>query len=435
MKKLVIINILFLSISIYSQPQWVRIDSPTNNLLRKIVFADSLNGWACGLNGTIIHTSDGGDSWFIQNTNTSDPVIDIHFIDNQKGYALTWELNNPPLGTNMLKTTDGGINWIKEFIPIETEFFRSVFFLNEQFGLIGDRFTYYTTNGGTNWNLSQRDSDIVANLPFHQIQMLNDSLGFACGGVLDNAGIIWKTTDGGRNWKTNGISPDEIFEIFIFDSLNILALSGDPEYLYGVGLIKSSDGGETWSYEELPINAVCFGIDFRNELEGWSAAGYKMLFTNDGGDSWSEMDTPDSSAVYDVQFVNDRKGFACGQDGVLFKYIPDPNSVEQATVSNEIDYKLFQNYPNPFNPVTSIQYAIGSRQFVQLKVYDLLGNEVATLVDEEKPAGQYKVEFNANQISKPGISSGVYFYRLKLINSSVASEKVTIESKKMIYLK
>ncbi|MEP0861696.1 MAG: T9SS type A sorting domain-containing protein [Ignavibacterium sp.] len=435
MKKLLIVNILFLSINIYSQPQWVRIDSPTNNLLRKIVFADSLNGWACGLNGTIIHTSDGGDSWFIQNTNTSDPVIDIHFIDNQKGWALTWELNNPPLGTYMLKTTDGGINWIKEFIPIETEFFRSVFFLNEQFGLIGDRFTYYTTNGGAEWNLSQRDSDLVANLPFHQIKMLNDLLGFACGGVLDNAGIIWKTTDSGRNWKTNAISPDEIFEIFIFDSQNILALSGDPEYLYGVGLIKSSDGGETWSYEELPINAVCFGIDFRNELEGWSAAGYKMLFTNDGGNSWSEMDTPDSSAVYDVQFVNDRKGFACGQDGVLIKYIPDPNRVEQATLSNEIDYKLFQNYPNPFNPVTSIQYAIGSRQFVQLKVYDLLGNEVATLVDEEKPAGQYKVEFNANQISKPGISSGVYFYRFKLINSSIASEKVTIETKKMIYLK
>ncbi len=58
-------------------------------------------------------------------------------------------------------------------------------------------------------------------------------------------------------------------------------------------------------------------------------------------------------------------------------------------------FLLKQNYPNPFNPSTSIQYAISSTQFVTLKVYDLLGKEVATLVDEEKPAGNYEVEFNS----------------------------------------
>lgn len=72
------------------------------------------------------------------------------------------------------------------------------------------------------------------------------------------------------------------------------------------------------------------------------------------------------------------------------------------------DYKLFQNYPNPFNPNTSIKYAIGSTQFVQLKVYDVLGKEVTTLVDEYKPAGNYEVEFNATNLS-----SGVYFYVLR----------------------
>jgi hypothetical protein len=72
------------------------------------------------------------------------------------------------------------------------------------------------------------------------------------------------------------------------------------------------------------------------------------------------------------------------------------------------NFVLFQNYPNPFNPTTSIQYAINSRQLVQLKVYDILGNEVATLVNEQKEPGYYEVEFNATQFS-----SGVYFYRLQ----------------------
>ncbi len=85
-------------------------------------------------------------------------------------------------------------------------------------------------------------------------------------------------------------------------------------------------------------------------------------------------------------------------------------------------FQLLQNYPNPFNPVTSIQYSVGSKQFVTLKVYDLLGNEVAVLVNEEKPAGNYMVNFNA-----AGLASGIYFYRLKAGNFT--------QNHKMILLK
>ncbi len=71
---------------------------------------------------------------------------------------------------------------------------------------------------------------------------------------------------------------------------------------------------------------------------------------------------------------------------------------------NPSSFQLEQNYPNPFNPSTSLKYTVSSPQSVLLKVYDVLGNEVATLVNEEKPAGTYEVEFNAN-----GLTSGIYF--------------------------
>jgi len=74
---------------------------------------------------------------------------------------------------------------------------------------------------------------------------------------------------------------------------------------------------------------------------------------------------------------------------------------------NASSFYLAQNYPNPFNPITKIQYAIGNRQFVSLKVYDILGRQVATLVNEEKSAGNYIIEFNAEELS-----SGIYFYQL-----------------------
>lgn len=423
MKKLLILFFIVSTVKLSAQPQWVKINSPTTNVLRKIVFADSLNGWACGLNGTIIHTSDGGENWFVQNANTTNPIVDIFFLNNQIGWALEWELNNPPLGTYILKTTNGGANWISEFFPMELEFFRTIYFLNENFGLIGERKSFYTTDSGITWNETQRDSDQVANFPFYQIQMINEQLGFASGGKIDVAGIIWKTTDGGRNWKTNAISPDEIFEFFIFDSLNILALSGDPEYRYGVGLIKSSDGGETWVYEDLIINAVCFGIDFRNDLEGWSAAGFKFLFTFDGGDTWSETEVPDSSAVYDVVFVNDKKGFACGQDGALFKYVPDPNFVDDESTSSVFDFQLFQNYPNPFNSSTKISWQSPTGSWQTIKLFDALGREVDTIVDGYYDAGFHSTFYIVNST----LPSGVYFYRLKAGSF--------VDTKKMILLR
>jgi streptogramin lyase len=85
-------------------------------------------------------------------------------------------------------------------------------------------------------------------------------------------------------------------------------------------------------------------------------------------------------------------------------------------------YSLYQNYPNPFNPLTKISYAILQRSYVTLKVYDMLGKEVATLVKEEKPAGKYKVDWDATSLT-----SGVYFYRLQT--------RDFVETKKMVLMK
>jgi hypothetical protein len=86
------------------------------------------------------------------------------------------------------------------------------------------------------------------------------------------------------------------------------------------------------------------------------------------------------------------------------------------------DYQLSQNYPNPFNPVTQINYSLAKQGFVSLRVYDLLGNLIATLADEEKSAGSYSVQFNASRLS-----SGMYIYQLT-VNGAMLR-------KKMIFLK
>ncbi|MCW8804850.1 MAG: T9SS type A sorting domain-containing protein [Ignavibacteriaceae bacterium] len=93
-------------------------------------------------------------------------------------------------------------------------------------------------------------------------------------------------------------------------------------------------------------------------------------------------------------------------------------------------YILNQNYPNPFNPSTTISYSVPELSFVTIKVYDVLGNEIASLVNEEKPVGNYEIEFNASLLP-----SGVYFYRLLVIDPESSSGQGFVETKKMILLK
>jgi myo-inositol-hexaphosphate 3-phosphohydrolase len=94
-----------------------------------------------------------------------------------------------------------------------------------------------------------------------------------------------------------------------------------------------------------------------------------------------------------------------GWDKIFEKIFPVTEVEDESSTPENIE--LFQNYPNPFNPNTSIQYTVNSHQFVSLKIYDVLGNEIITLVNEDKPGGDYEVEFDATELT-----SGVYFYKL-----------------------
>jgi plastocyanin len=108
-----------------------------------------------------------------------------------------------------------------------------------------------------------------------------------------------------------------------------------------------------------------------------------------------------------------------GMTGTII--VQDPVSVPDDELISE-EFELKQNYPNPFNPLTKIQYSTSTRQFVTLKVYNILGDEVATLVNEEKSAGIYNVNFDAT-----GLSSGMYLYKIQAGNF--------VETRKMILMK
>jgi len=116
----------------------------------------------------------------------------------------------------------------------------------------------------------------------------------------------------------------------------------------------------------------------------------------------------DNSKIYDIVFTDSLTGYAVGEDGVILKYkFQNPVSVTEFILNSPEDFILYQNCPNPFNPSTNIKYSIPADGVVTLKVYDLLGKEVTTLVNDYQQAGTFDVVFDGSSLA-----SGVYYYQL-----------------------
>ena len=123
-----------------------------------------------------------------------------------------------------------------------------------------------------------------------------------------------------------------------------------------------------------------------------------------------------------IYFVDNNTGWAVGANGLILKYQGVTSIGEERINRIPSEYFLSNNFPNPFNPSTTIRYSIPQSTNVTIKVFDILGNEIETLVNKEKPTGTYELTWYAENLP-----SGIYFYQLKSDNY--------LETKKMILLK
>jgi photosystem II stability/assembly factor-like uncharacterized protein len=415
----------------YAQNYWERINSPTTQRLSSIVFTDSLNGWVSSDSGMIIHTSDGGENWDTQFSNDSLNIVNLFFLNSQRGWASALSNIYEPYGTYILTTTNGGADWNKELLRVGEKFVNSFYFLDTSKGFaVGYPHCFLRTeNGGATWTDVNLDSSIVAGNPPYTIKFFNDQYGYACGGTRDIVGVVWRTTDGGADWTTvvDSLTSEVIYDIHIFDSLQVIAMGGDPEY--GASQLETTDGGNTWDYRLLQVFWYPEDVGFRTATEGWAPMGpqRKFLYTSDSGKNWIEVNTPDSANVVKISFPDSIHGFGIGGNGDMVKYVYQGPSEVSSNSDRITSCYLAQNYPNPFNPATNIKYSVPDREYVQLKVYNILGREIATLVNGVKPAGEYTVEFSTSNGDAYVLPSGIYLYRLQAGN--------LISTKKMILLK
>ncbi len=423
----------------YSQQHWVKQPFLTSKNLTNIFFTDTLNGWIAGDSGIIIHTSDNGQNWTIQNSGVPGSIESIYFVNSNTGYALSWEFDNtPPIyyGTRILSTTNGGNNWTNYLFRDTNLFLNCIYFFDPQNGYMAgsEGKIFYTSNSGINWSRALVDSALITAFPVEKIQFYNSLSGYAVGGAFDVAGMVWKTTNGGRNWKSDIVGAEPLNDIHIINSSEAICVGGD--YEFGVSRITTTNSGANWVYTEFGFFGIGRSIDYRIPGEGWISLGIvdSFIVTTNNGASWLLRGTPAGTQIFDLIFTNSNNGWAVGHNGAILKY---SSTVVNISENNELNPEfaiLYQNYPNPFNPETKIIYKIsgGNNQSgfrVKLSVYDILGNEISELVNDRQTAGNYVVKFNASDLP-----SGIYFVKL-FTGDNHDVNKSSLLTKKILLLK
>ncbi|MBU0475537.1 MAG: T9SS type A sorting domain-containing protein [Bacteroidetes bacterium] len=398
---------------------WELITPVVNSTLYDIEQLPNQNILAAGFYGGLMISTDAGENWesrFIAGNNVCPTVENIFFLDNNIGYAAH-------RNRMVSKTIDGGLTWtqiMKDTMATSVNNL-DVQFINENIGFVVGKLAsdisafYKTVDGGNTWTTQ------IATLPneLNSLHFFDESNGV----VVGNESVLAYTGNGGDNWaiaNINGISGQFDFNEVEFFNSNLGLAAGEI-------LVKSTDAGKTWNYiaiEGLPSKIEA--VEIVNEST-WYVTGSKYLFqTTNSGETWTniiDLEVVTASTNYDL-FV-DSLGYpwlACGSSEI-FTVSPEV-SVKKTDDNFLNNFALKNNYPNPFNPSTKIQYSIpkSTEQNVLLKVYDMLGQEVATLVNETQKAGTYEVEFNASKLS-----SGIYIYTLKNAGLSASRKMLLIK--------
>jgi N-acetylneuraminic acid mutarotase len=317
-----------------------------------------------------------------------------------------------------------------------------------------------STNSIFVFNLQSNTWSQIADMPYSiggcGIAVV-DSLIYLIGGSLNTSSppvsTVMSFNPLTENWlqKTDLLSPKNMLSACVVDG-KIYAIGGTTENWENVYYKKVEmydPATDTWTQKtDMPtgrwgmasgvVNGLIFVLGGRYETSISNNEVYDPLLN-----SWSTITPMQEVKTSPVASVINNKIYVTGghQQGppmvilsFLGEFTPEITEVDSDTeLLRPTEFSISQNYPNPFNPTTVIQYQVPCISQVVLKIYDILGNEIATLVNEEKSAGNYEVEFNlpagrqGTSSIKHQPSSGVYFYQLKAGNF--------IQTMKMILLK
>jgi photosystem II stability/assembly factor-like uncharacterized protein len=424
--------------------------------------------WVAGFDDFVYRTTNGGQNWIqMGRVTTGDEPQCIEAIDSTTAFVGSGDVDLAFGGAKIYRTTDGGRHWNVVYTATgQRSFWDAIHFFDAQNGIAvsdppepGSPYLIVkTADGGATWTP-------IANPP---VPNANEAGWFSCLYFYDNqngwfgsarlaftqgaAGRVFRTTDGGNTWTgfASGNTNDVTAVRFVSPMVGIRTSYAPPF------LTRSTDGGQTWTtVSNLPISNIktmftATGVNTASGNQLWvsgiagSPSKPFILASTDNGATWEQQPMADifpGTALFNMSAASfgassdsvrawavtlDFPSFvSAGQILTYVSRIGFVTSVEEQS-SLPIAYSLGQNYPNPFNPETRIRYQLAKPDRVALKIYNMLGQEVRTLVNEFKSAGSFDVLWDGKDNSGQRMPNGVYLYRIETDG--------LVQSKKMLLL-
>ena len=365
-----------------------------------IVRDDSRKIVAVGDQGVCLTSTDGGVSWGESFVGQQTPLYALadgnDFLACGEAGTLyrspdgsAWERIQLSLRKNLLSISraPGGYSWIG-----------------------GEGVMLRSTDNGVSWLPLAVDTTVS----YHALLALSQSRILAAG----SGGKIFSSTNGGTSWVTSSTAGGGALRgLSSYAGRDCWAVGDSGKILF------SPDSGTTWSQCPFPTTVRLRAVRPLDLSRIYVAGdGGAIYYSADKGSAWFRQYTADTHDLYDLLLVDSTTAFAAGSGGTILSTKSEGTltGIPRAQAGVVTEFALEQNYPNPFNPVTTIRFSIVDPQFTILKVFDLLGREVAELANGRYPAGRYEFPFDAR-----GLASGVYFYRLTA-GANVSTRKMIL---------
>jgi len=383
---------------------WFKVTDPATSTsdLETVSFVDENTGYVFGVTGLGYKTTDGGTTWTPLTTTITGTIYGSHFLDAQTGFIVA-------ASGNGRKTTDGGTTFTTMTTNMSTSAIYSIYMVDANVGFLSGSTgkVRKTTDGGTTWTTA----DVGNTSPtLYEIEFRDENYGMTVGSV----GRTFYTSNGGTSWIFENTSMSTIY------GLTIENTSVDTSAAYVVG---------TNSYVMrnhkviVPVELTSFSasINGSDVTLSWITAtelnnrGFQVE-RKTGEESWVELGfvegrgTTTETQVY--TFID--KDLTSGKYNYRIKQIDFNGTYKYYDLKEEVEitapnsYELSQNYPNPFNPTTKIKYSVPVEGFVNIAVFNVLGEKVANLVNSVHKAGNYEFIFDATDLA-----SGMYIYRME----------------------
>ena len=373
--------------------------------------------------GTYYSFDNGVIGYKVYSLNQDTSVCSTIKIFSTSGSRTIYFLNN--IESGILGVGAGGVivrddnGWVEINSPTTNDLYKFFRYSGTVIAVGAVGTIIISTDSGLNWELVNSPSSTL-NLTDVYIDSYLSSFVQVVGEDLSmfqtfNGGVTWQKVDltkpGSALSKTNNILP-KINRIYHLDGLNGYIVGDSGTFIKTTDNFSTADNIE---YIDLQTTENLNDIYFISPDSGVVVGDNGTIrFTTDGGGGW--LEDPDLTVQLNgvnlkrISVYNNNIGTIMADSGLSITAARDSSFFtgvedEPKPISS---YSLSQNYPNPFNPSTKINYSIPKSGMVTIKIFDMLGQEILTLVDEEKPVGNYEIEFISSSLS-----SGVYFYQLK----------------------